>query len=236
MRTLKQVAVDMANAFTRFDLWKGGGSGGGNVNAQIKELWSGQQSTSGTLTLLDDYSNYDVIVSQIEPLENYPTQQKYDFMLKGGTSLTGGMFENTNYITQYRLKDWNGTSVYFIRDTNPGGWNVTLRKIYGIKFINNLHEYSTEEKVVGKWIDGRNVYERVINAENITLQSYVWTNIYMIENMERIIDITCIIDNNEINDGRLRWLCSNNYICGAAEENNFTIKSCTIILKYIKTE
>lgn len=233
---LKQKLIDIANGFTKYGLWKGGGSGsGGNVNVQIKELWSGQQSTSGTLTLLDDYSTYDVIVSQIEPLENYPTQQKYDFMLKGGTCLTGGMCENTNYITQYRLKDWNGTSVYFIRDANPNGWNVTLKKIYGIKFINNLHEYSTEEKVVGKWIDGRNVYERVVNVENIVLQSYVWTNIFMIENMEKIIYIECIIG-TELNDGRLRWRCLNNNVCGAAEENNFTIPSATIILKYIKTE
>ena len=29
---------------------------------------------------------------------------------------------------------------------------------------NDLHEYSTEEKVVGKWIDGKPIYEKVINS------------------------------------------------------------------------
>ena len=144
MRILKQVATNMADAFTRFGLWKDGGSGGSSLNAEITELWSGQQSTSGTLTLLVDYSNYDIIISMIEPTENYPTQQKYDFMLKGGTSLTGGMCENNNYITQYRLKDWNGTNVYFLRDTNTGAWNATLRKIYGIKFISQQYTKTTD--------------------------------------------------------------------------------------------
>lgn len=112
---------------------------------------------------------------------------------------------------------------------------IRTGKFYGIKKSENiLHEYSTEEKVVGKWIDGKKIYERVIDIENIVLQPTVWTNIYMIENMERIIDITCIIG-NVLNDGRLRWNCVNNYICGASEENNFTIQSCTFIVKYIKT-
>lgn len=133
MRTLKQVAINMADAFTRFGLWKGGGNGGGNVNAEIKELWSGQQSTSGTLTLLDDYSKYDIIISMIEPTENYPTQQKYDFMLKGSKSLTGGISEDSHYIASYRLYNWNGTSVYFSKDTNPSNWNITLKKIWGFK-------------------------------------------------------------------------------------------------------
>ena len=82
MRTLKQVATNMADAFTRFGLWKGGGSGGSFLNAEITELWSGQQSSSSEITLSDDYANYDVIISMIEPLENYPNEQKFDFMLK----------------------------------------------------------------------------------------------------------------------------------------------------------
>ena len=54
------------------------------------------------------------------------------------------------------MYNWNGTSVYFDKLNNPSGWNFTLKKIWGIKFISQQHEYSTEEKVVGKWIDGNN--------------------------------------------------------------------------------
>lgn len=140
----------------------------GNIEASITELWSGQQSVSAEITLLDDYANYDIIISMVEPLEDYPTQQKFDFMLKGAESLTGGIAENNTYIASYRLNNWNSTSVYFRRDNNPSGWNLTLRKIWGIKFISQQHEYSTEEKVVGKWVDGKPIYEKTFSSITIT--------------------------------------------------------------------
>ena len=88
MRTLKQVAVDMANAFTRYGLWKGGGSGGSSALSEMTDV---------TFTNLQ-----------------------------------------ANNILKYNGSVWvNG---------------------------NDLHEYSTEEKVVGKWIDGKPIYEKVINS------------------------------------------------------------------------
>ena len=39
------------------------------------------------------------------------------------------------------------------------------------------HEYSTEEKVVGKWIDGKPVYEKTWEfGSNIIVESNVWTD------------------------------------------------------------
>ena len=160
----------------------------GNVEASITELWSGQQNVSAEITLLDDYANYDIIVSMIEPLEDYPTQQKFDFMLKGAESLTGGMAENNSYIASYRLNNWNGTSVYFRRDNNPSGWNFTLRKIWGIKFVSQQHEYSTEEQIVGKWIDGKPIYEKTFIISDFDFsQSKDFTNDIFTE-IELIID------------------------------------------------
>lgn len=153
---LKQKLIDIANGFTKYGLWKGGGS------SALSEMT-------------------DVTFSNLQ----------------------------ANDILKYNGSIWVNSD--------------------------NLHEYSTEEKIVGKWIDGKYIYEKVTNVENITLQPYVWTNIYMIENMEKIIDITCIIG-TVLNDGRLRWNCLNNFICGASEENNFHIANCTIIVQYIKTE
>ena len=160
----------------------------GNVEASITELWSGQQSVSAEITLLDDYANYDIIVSMIEPLEDYPTQQKFDFMLKGAESLTGGMAENNSYIASYRLNNWNGTSVYFRRDNNPSGWNFTLRKIWGIKFVSQQHEYSTEEQIVGKWIEGKKIKEKTFIISDFDFsQSKDFTNDIFTE-IELIID------------------------------------------------
>ena len=78
---LKQKLIDIANGFTKYGLWKGGGSGG--------------SSTLSELT--------DVTLSNLQ----------------------------ANDILKYNGSVW-------IND-------------------DNLHEYSTEEKNVGKWSDGRNV-------------------------------------------------------------------------------
>ena len=171
MRTLKQVATNMADAFTRFGLWKGGGS---SLNAEITELWSGQQSSSSEITLSDDYANYDVIISMTEPIVDATWQQKFDFMLNSEKSLTGGMAANGEYISLYSLTNWSGTSVHFnVLNNPPRDWHLTLRKIWGIKFVSQQHEYSTEEKVVGKWIDGKPIYEKVIPFTS-TLNQSAW--------------------------------------------------------------
>lgn len=236
MRTLKQVATNMADAFTRFGLWKGGGSD--SLNVEITELWSGQQSSSSEITLSDDYANYDVIISMTEPLEDYPTQQKFDFMLKGAESLTGGIAENNSYIASYRLNNWNGTSVYFRRDNNPSDWNFTLRKIWGIKFVSQLHEYSTEEKVVGKWIDGKPIYEKTfeIGAKS---SNYTFT----IENLDKIINYTgnCIISSYSriipfIQTQYNNFVIINDYKDGIVTlATNLSYTDCILVIQYTKT-
>lgn len=48
------------------------------------------------------------------------------------------------------------------------------------KWENNssLHTYSTEEQIVGKWIDGKPIYEQVINIENmLEIKSNTWTEL-----------------------------------------------------------
>lgn len=82
---LKQKLIDIANGFTKYGLWKGGGSGGSSALSDMTDV---------TFTNLQ-----------------------------------------ANDVLKYNGSVW-------IND--------------------NLHEYSTEEKVVGKWIDGKPIYEKVI--------------------------------------------------------------------------
>lgn len=86
---LKQKLIDIANGFTKYGLWKGGGSGGSSALSELT----------------------DVTLSNLQ----------VDDILK-----------------------YNG-SVWVNSD--------------------NLHEYSTEEKIVGKWIDGKPIYEKVISFQ-----------------------------------------------------------------------
>ena len=108
MRTLKQVATNMADAFTRFGLWKGGGSGGSSALSEMT----------------------DVTFTNLQP----------------------------NDILKYNGSVW-------VND-------------------DNLHEYSTEEKVVGKWIDGKPIYEKVIHIENFIIGN----NEIPLENLDTIIN------------------------------------------------
>lgn len=108
MRTLKQVAINMADAFTRFGLWKGGGSGGSSALADMT----------------------DVTFSNLQ----------------------------ANDILKYNGNVWVN--------------------------VDDLHEYSTEEKIVGKWIDGKYIYEKVIQVDNFIIGN----NEIPLENLDTIIN------------------------------------------------
>ena len=112
MRTLKQVATNMADAFTRFELWKGGGSGGSSALSEMTDV---------TFTDLQ-----------------------------------------ANDILKYHGSVWvNG---------------------------DDLHEYSTEEKVVGKWIDGKPIYEKSYFIQNTVVLNNNWvTIIQILENVKYLV-------------------------------------------------
>ena len=93
---LKQKLIDIANGFTKYGLWKGGGSGGSSALSEMTDV------------------------------------------------------KFTNLKSNDVLK-YNG-SVWINED--------------------NLHDYSTEEKIVGKWIDGRNIYEITYYNQNPNKSSF----------------------------------------------------------------
>ena len=112
MRTLKQVAINMADAFTRFGLWKGGGSGGSSALSEMTDV---------------TFTNLQV-----------------------------------NDVLKYNGSVWvNG---------------------------DDLHEYSTEEKVIGKWIDGKPIYEKVINSGYLPNASSISINVSTL-NIDSIIQL-----------------------------------------------
>ena len=106
---LKQKLIDIANGFTKYGLWKGGGSGGSSALSELT----------------------DVTLSNLQ----------VDDILK-----------------------YNG-SVWVNGD--------------------DLHEYSTEEKIIGKWVDGKPIYERVIHVENFIISN---NNEITLENLDTIIN------------------------------------------------
>ena len=155
---LKQKLIDIANGFTKYGLWKGGGSGGSSALSDMTDV------------KLTDLQSNDIL--------------KYN----------GSVWVNDD----------------------------------------NLHEYSTEEKVVGKWIDGKPIYERVFSNINVSLATSDWhyTDV-TIDNLKYVIDSFGITDVSFQyfnpfgawnNNNQLWW--RHNYV-------NNTIN--LIVVKYTKT-
>lgn len=57
---------------------------------------------------------------------------------------------------------------------------ITVEKVYGLKFenkaINRSDIYSEEERMIGRWTDGKPLYQKTIKNIGVTLQQNTWTN------------------------------------------------------------
>ena len=143
-RILKQAAADIAAAFTKYNLWKGGGSGGGG--ATIERIWyyidnnGGKISygTSQNYTLQKSIDNFDVIYLEFISSSGDISGNW------NGTSVTSVLVENLksawnpnyfNYTTyDNRSSRWylNGKELK-CTTSNVGNTNG-LVSVWGIKF------------------------------------------------------------------------------------------------------
>ena len=172
---LKQKLIDIANGFTKYGLWKGGGSGGSSSLSEMTDV---------TFTNLQ-----------------------------------------ANEVLKYNGSIW-------VND-------------------DNLHEYSTEEKVVGKWIDGRKIYEITYYNKNPVKSSY--NNEYINTNLTIDADIFIEISGTvkrEVVNGLIYPISyeDSNYkfhVRPHKTDNSYTINYCcffygenisdmVITLKYVK--
>lgn len=117
---------------------------------------------------------------------------------KYGTGQYEGMFDvahnfivsGQTYCFMYCLKVPTDNSFY-LAFKYVNGWNgnsCTLTRIIGIKYLNEEEStYSTDEQIVGKWIDGSTVYEKTFNVgtQSNADQSYN----HNISNLGVLIDI-----------------------------------------------
>lgn len=127
----------------------------------------------------------------------------------------------------------NKTTLDKLSTSNEGNLLFDGKEISG-----GLHKYSTEEQIVGKWIDGKPIYEKTYILNNTTLST--GNNIFdTIENV-KIINSNGRINNYSIPyaDGGEYIMCiqSNNEI-GLWSNKGFYNQSTNIILtiQYTKT-
>lgn len=224
MRTLKQVAINMADAFTRFGLWKGGGSGG---SSQV--VYGG----------IDTNNVIYELTSTVDGAEWVATEDCYfigELVAYNGTSdfFIDGVSVAVNY-------DESVSSIYFpifilkgqtVKYKAMSNNFIRTGKFYSVKKSENiLHEYSTEEKVVGKWIDGKPIYEKVININSFIMNSNSWQILPNFPtNVKQVININALLTSEGI-----CWNISAQYDGNAIQFSNTTIELNQYIVQYTKT-
>lgn len=184
MRTLKQVATNMADAFTRFGLWKGGGSGG-----------------SGGCNSMVDFDNVITTISGAKRIEYTAQENCYLYKQTVSTGSNGNekitingntigwtIYTDGYTIGGYALIPLKKDDTIIIENSSNLSWVWQPVTIYGVVKENYLHEYSTEEKVVGKWIDGKDIYEKVIETGYLPNNSSINISVENL-NIDNVIEL-----------------------------------------------
>ena len=159
----------------------GGGSGSGYSETP---LWSGtEESTSGgvTINLNGNISDYDAIV--IDCGRNDGNDYRHGYLWYLISDISIGMWflqivnDNDNTTCYWRYT--SDTSVTW--QSAYSAYPVTLFSIKGLKFggggsSSGGTHYDTTEQVIGTWVDGRDVYRKLVSVnetwQNIGRDSY----------------------------------------------------------------
>lgn len=76
--------------------------------------------------------------------------------------------------------------------TQPQDGQLLMYDATAGRWVNGGHKYSTDEHVVGTWIDGTKVYEIAVQLENtIVLRANTWTNLVSMSSMGADKIISC---------------------------------------------
>ena len=195
-----------------------------------------------------DFSNYDLILYQAYNNEvNLYSSAVFmpSFINRAGNIILSIdvtdriIIDSTNAIT---LNAFNcAIDVYGMNFVGSGGEG-------GSGLSEKYHNYSTDEQIVGTWIDGRNVYEKVINMENAT-----WSQEIIIqENVDIIVEENLYYSDSTLQNGsfipckgfpqinywfytHLTYLRSDNNLIFRLDkcDGTLTIKG---VIKYVKLE
>ena len=188
----------MGNEYTN------GGSGGGGDGYKIEKIFDGNVTTTGNITLNKSISNYDelLFVTNFTGVlgESYISTFKVDVSI----------FKNIGSYTATRgvlLNDWSRDTRYaqvkYVDDMTidvDAIQVVSIVEIYGVKLEGSgggtsegegVEIYSEDEYIVGKWIDGKKLYQKTYHlAQAITVAGGgTWTDTGIdVSDIETLID------------------------------------------------
>lgn len=128
---------------------------------------------------------------------------------KYGSGQYEGMFDVAHnfaysggyYSSAYSLKIPTDNSFY-VAFKYVGGWTAnacTLTRITGVKYLSDSeHTYSTDEQIVGTWIDGSTLYEKTIDLGTLPIRTIKGVSANIAANLDKVvcIDGVAIKSNN----------------------------------------
>ena len=189
---------------------------------------------SETNTLLDGKAN----VSDLPDMNNYYDKSETDNLLDGKADVSD-LPDMNNYYDKSETDDLLDEKVDNSR-FNAASLPITSGSATNTKaYIDNIADYSTSEKAVGKWIDGRTVYQKVIPV-NITATN-TWNNTETIDGITRIISAEFLIyeggnRSNGIRQGLFAEISTTvPYLVQIFNNTGYNIQVDYMILKYIKS-
>lgn len=116
--------------------------------------------------------------------------------------------------------------------------NISNSKTWSSDKISKSHyDYSTTEKIVGTWIDGSNIYEKVYSGLSLTFAANVgWYNTHLpLGDIDILIEGRAIDDNNQGFSINLATMNSRTeigvHICDVLTDRDIT----ALIIRYTKT-
>lgn len=271
---LKQYAVDIANAFTRWGLWHGGGGGGASALAELTDVeittpqnedilqYNGDKWENAQLKEVKVNKSYStqprVIGEWIDGKPLYELTIEVNFNLPSQTWGGFTMTDNIDTAVSGKIIDYNNNSYpcviskdkYVMQFRNVA---IDVRKIV-IQYTkptdatttpvaNVLHNYSTNEQIVGAWVDGSPIYEKAfIATSSRTIGQYNWVSISDIplnnSNCKNIIDIKVI--NTQAEGGVYYPLIAskntNDYliVLGTRPDGTYTTAGSVFVVQYTK--
>ena len=146
---------------------------------------------------------------------------------------------NVNYSSQFNPNQnyADNTSTIYKRYVRPTNTSVLYCIATKNIFMDAGCNYSTDEQVVGAWVDGKPIYQKTYNLTNtVELTKDNWT---VINEVNDLANVDAIIDCNIFTSGGTFMvvhasLDSNKLKLGAPSSNNFRYIIKTVTIKYIK--
>ena len=110
----------------------------------------------------------------------------------------------------------DGVSYYTSRPTNTSvlyciKYEPTYYMTVGEYTVQGFEDYSEEEKIVGRWIDGRPIYRKVITLGQEVLPTKNWTSRFSIPDSKELINVVIKTNDNTIRTSGALFRIENEY-------------------------